>query len=326
MPRILLSLLLLCALAPAIAETQPIEIEHWQVPWPNTRPRDPAVANDGRIWFVGQGDNYAAVFDPATKQFKHYDLPEGAGPHTIYITRDQQIWYAGNTGRHLGRINSDTGKITQVTMPPEKLSDPHTLVEDSKGRLWFTAQWANQIGRYDRQTKKIEYVDVPTDNARPYGIALDAQDTAWVVLLGTNKLARITPNMELTEIVLPREDARPRRIAITKRGIWYVDYAEGYLGVYDPTTGKFKEWLSAAGKQTAPYAMATDDQQRIWFVLTNTNPNQFVGFDPKTEKFFSSTPIPGGAGSVRHMVYDVKHKAIWFATDSNYLMRASVPD
>lgn len=325
MQRIVLSFLLLCALAPASAQTQPIEIDHWQVPWPNTRPRDPAVANDGRIWFVGQAGNYAAAFNPQSEQFKRYELPDGAGPHTVYITRDQQVWYAGNTNRHLGRIDAESGKVTQVAMPAGELADPHTLVEDSKGRLWFTAQWANQIGRYDRQTGKIAYVDVPTESARPYGIAIDAQDVVWVVLMGTNKLARISPDMQLTEINLPREDARPRRIAITQRGIWYVDYAEGYLGVYDPASGKFKEWLSNAGKQSAPYAMATDGQGRIWFVQTYANPNRFVGFDPKSEKFFSSTAIPGG-GSVRHMVYDAKRKAIWFATDSNYLMRAEVPD
>jgi len=324
MYRILLSLLLLCALTPAGAQNKPIEIEQWQVPWANTQPRDPALANDGRIWFVGQAGNYAAVFNPKTAQFKRYELPDGAGPHTVYITRNQQIWYAGNTSRHLGRIDAESGKVMQVTMPADELADPHTLVEDSKGRLWFTAQWANQIGRYDRHSGKIAYVDVPTNNARPYGIAIDTQDIVWVVLMGTNKLARITPNMELTEIALPREDARPRRIAITKRGIWYVDYAGGYLGVYNPATGKFKEWLSAAGKQSAPYAMAADDQGRIWFVQTYAEPNRFVGFDPKSEKFFSSTATPGVTGSVRHMVYDAKRKSIWFATDSNYLMRAKL--
>ncbi|MDT8321184.1 MAG: hypothetical protein RQ826_11720 [Xanthomonadales bacterium] len=33
---------------PAWAGTQPIEIEEFAVEWPNTRPRDPSVANDGR--------------------------------------------------------------------------------------------------------------------------------------------------------------------------------------------------------------------------------------------------------------------------------------
>ena len=325
MRRLLLSMILLFTLIPAQAQQQGIHIEYWQVPWPHTRPRDPAVAQHGRIWFVGQGGNYAATFDTETRQFKRYDLPEGAGPHTVYITRDQQVWYAGNLAKHLGRIDADSGKITQVAMPEGALHDPHTLYEDSTGRLWFTSQWANQIGRLDRQTGKIELVDVPTDNARPYGIAIDKNDTAWVVLMGTNKLAKITPDMKLTEITLPREEARPRRIAITDHGIWYVDYADGYLGRYNSDTGRFKEW-QRNGNVTGPYAMAVDAKNRIWFVETHPNPNVLVGFDPATETFFINQAIPGGPGSVRHMVYDTELNALWFGTDSNYLMRAQLPD
>lgn len=77
---------------------------------------------------------------------------------------------------------------------------------------------------------------------------------------------------------------------------------------------------------TRPRDPAVAHDGRIWFVQTHTHPNRFVGFDPKAEKFFSSTAIPGGAGSMRHMIYDAKHQVIWFATDSNYLMRARLPD
>lgn len=326
MIRMVLSLVLSLMAAPAVAQEAEVAIEQWRVEWPDTRPRDPAVAADGRVWFVGQTGDYAAVFDPETEAFKRYDLPQGAGPHTIYITRDQQIWYTGNRDAHLGRIDPDSGAIERIDMPEGELKDPHTLYEDSRGRLWFTAQWANQIGRYDRAGGAVRHVDVPTPKARPYGIAIDDRDTVWVVLLGTHKLARITPDMQLTEIELPREDARPRRIAITDRGIWYVDYAEGYLGLYDPETGEFEEWRHSPSRQAGPYAMAADADGRIWFVETHPDPNRLVGFDPGTGEFFSSTDIPGGAGSVRHMVYDKQRNALWFGTDTNNLGRADLPE
>jgi len=322
----LLAVSLLFSLAPVGAKNVPVEIDEWTVEWQNTRPRDPAVADDGRVWFVGQAGDYAAVFDPGDESFKRFDLPDGAGPHTIYITRDDQIWYTGNKARHLGRIDPDTGEIEQVAMPEGELDDPHTLFEDSQGRLWFTAQWANQVGRYDRESGEIVHVDVPTERARPYGIEVDGDDVAWVVLLGTNKIVRITPDMKLTEIELPREDARPRRIAITGRGIWYVDYARGYLGLYDPGAGEFREWQSELGHRSGPYAMAADDQGRIWFVETHPDPNRFVGFDPESESFFSITEIPSGAGAVRHMVFDPPRNAVWFGTDTNNLGRARLPE
>jgi len=311
---------------PLSAAESGVGIEEWSVEWQNTRPRDPSVAADGRVWFVGQAGDYAAVFDPETEAFRRYDLPEGAAPHTIYVTRDQQVWYAGNGDAHIGRIDPATGAITRVDMPDGALKDPHTIFEDSTGRLWFTAQWANQIGRYDRETGEIAHVAVPTERARPYGIAIDDNDIVWVVLLGTNKLARITPDMELTEIELPRDEARPRRIAITDRGIWYGDYAQGYLGLYDPESGEFEEWNISPAGESGPYAMAADRQGRIWLVETHPDPNPFVGFDPATETFFSETPIPSGAGAVRHMDYDPERNAIWFGTDTNNLGVARLPD
>ncbi|MAT64782.1 MAG: lyase [Gammaproteobacteria bacterium] len=325
MIRMLLGFVLGLMLVPVQAQEASIGIEHWQVEWPNTRPRDPALAADGRVWFVGQTGDYAAVFDPETESFRRYDLPEGAGPHTVYITRDQEIWYAGNRDAHLGRIDPERGEIERIDMPQGQLKDPHTLYEDSQGRLWFTAQWANQIGRYDRASGEIRYVDVPTPKARPYGILIDAQDTVWVALFGTHKLARITPDMQLTEIELPRKEARPRRLAVNACGVWYVDYAEGYLGRYQPLTGGFKEWRHSPAQQAGPYAMAADAAGRIWFVETHPDPNRLVGFDPDSERFFGVSPIPGGAGAVRHMVYDTTHHALWFGTDTNRLMRADLP-
>jgi len=311
---------------PAWAQTNPIEIEEWAVEWEDTRPRDPAVADDGRIWFVGQAGDYAAVFDPATEEMTRFDLPEGAGPHTIYVADDGEIWYTGNKDAHLGRIDPETGDIKRVEMPEGELKDPHTLSEDSAGRLWFTAQWANQIGRYNRDTGEIDHVDVPTENARPYGIEVAPDDSVWVVLLGTDKIARISQDMTLTEIELPRADARPRRIAITDRGIWYDDYARGYLGVYDPESGAFEEWNISPANDSGPYALADDSQSRIWLVETHAEPNRFVGFDPDTEEFFSITPIPSGAGAVRHMVFDAERNAIWFGTDTNNLGMARLPE
>src|SRR4051812_40318063 len=41
----------------------PLAVTEWKVPWANTRPRDPFVAADGKVWFVGQAGNYVANLD-----------------------------------------------------------------------------------------------------------------------------------------------------------------------------------------------------------------------------------------------------------------------
>ena len=317
---------LLALAVPLGANAQQVEIQEWEVPYENSRPRDPYVAPDGKIWFVGQRTHYAAVFDPKTGEFKKYDLPAGAGPHNLVVDDEGTVWYTGNRVGNLGKLDPATGKIETFPMPDSAVRDPHTMTFGKNGQMFFTAQGGNHIGRFNPATGEVKLAKVQTPRARPYGIEVDSKGTVWVNLFGTNKLAKVDPaTLEITEIPLPRPEARDRRIAITSDDrIWYVDYAGGYLGRYDPATQQFKEWRAPSAERSRPYAMTVDDQDRLWFVETGPSPNNLVGFDPASEQFFSVTPIESGAGAVRHMVYHGPTKSIWFGTDENTLGRADV--
>ncbi len=325
---VVLSLLVLtCAGEIPAPAVEPVEITEWAVPWQNTRPRDPYVDGQGRAWFVGQTADYLAYLDPETGEFKRYDLDPGAGPHNLIVDADGQVWYAGNRAAHLGRLDPATGQITKFPMPDPAARDPHTLVFDSHGDIWFTVQGGNFVGKFTRATGDVHLVKVPTSGARPYGIVLDAQDRPWIVLFGTNKLATVDPaTMALREIPLPDEGARPRRLAITSDGlVWYVDYARGFLGRYDPASGAFAEWAAPGGSGSRPYGMAVDDKDRLWFVESGPDPNRFVGFDPATTAFFSTTNIASGGGTVRHMYFHGPTRTVWFGTDTNTIGRARIP-
>lgn len=319
----LISFLTLDKKAPKNKEVQ---IQEWQVPWENTRPRDPYVAPDGDVWFVGQRGDYISEFDTETDQFRRIDLPDGAGPHNCIVDEQGYVWYAGNRAAHIGRVNPENGSIEKYPMPDNRARDPHTLIFDQNGDIWFTVQGGNFVGKLTVSTGKVDLIDVPTQRARPYGIIIDQNNRPWIALFGTHKLATVDPQtMELKEISLERESARPRRLALTSGGmIWYVDYAQGYLGKYDPEAGVFKEWKLPEGTGSRPYAMASDADDNLWMVETGVSPNLFVGFNPDTEEFFSSTPIKSGGGTVRHMVFHKPTNSIWFGTDTNYLGQAMI--
>ncbi len=68
--------------------------------------------------------------------------------------------------------------------------------------------------------------------------------------------------------------------------------------------------------------MAVDAQDRLWIVESGSDPNQLVGFDPASESFIGATPIPSGAGTVRHMYYHQPTNSIWFGTDANTVGQA----
>jgi virginiamycin B lyase len=310
----------------AVSES-PLTITEWLVPW-DGRPRDPYVAPDGNVFFVGQRLHYVGHFNVESQEFKRMDLEDGAGPHNVIVAPDGTPWYAGNRANHIGKLNPSTGEITKFMMPEDMSArDPHTLIFNNDGDIWFTSQGANSVGFFSTKSGESTIIPVPTERARPYGIVMDnAGIQPWIVLFGTNKLATVNPStMELTEITLPREETRPRRLAITSDGmVWYGDYAAGQIGRYNPQDGSIKEWIMPEGPRSQPYAMAVDSQDRLWMVASGITPNRFVGFDPATESFFASQEIKSGGGTVRHMVFHEETNAFWFGTDTNYLGRAVI--
>ncbi|MCW5725668.1 MAG: lyase [Maricaulaceae bacterium] len=307
-------------------EPQTITIEEWDIPWENTRPRDPYTIDAETIWFVGQQGHYLAHLNAATGELTRYELQPGDGPHNLIVDADGIVWYAGNRAAHIGRFDPQTQEFERIATPQDTARDPHTLVFDANGDIWFTAQGANSIGRLTLEGRGLDIIPVPTERSRPYGIDIAPDGMVWSVLFGTNKLAAVDPEtLELTEYEIPRAEARPRRLAITSDGrVWYVDYAAGYLGAYDPRSGEFAEWAAPSGAQSRPYAMAVDDEDRLWFAESGVSPNLFVGFDPATESFFSVTPVPSGGGTLRHMQYFAPTGEIWFGADTHTIGRAIV--
>jgi virginiamycin B lyase len=325
MKRITLLLILLAALA-ANAQTT-IAIREWPVPWEDTRPRDPAVDRDGKVWFVGQTGDYIARLDPASGKFDRFALEKGAGPHNLIVGADGAIWFAANRKGYIGRLDPANGAIRKFPMPDAKAGDPHTLILARDGSIWFTVQSGSFVGHLNPKSGAVRLVKVPTPGSRPYGIVVDATGRPWFNEFGRSALGTIDPKtMKLEEHVLP-EGTRGRRIALGRDGgVWYVDYARGRLARFDPHTKKVAEWLTPSGKGSLPYAMSVDDRGRMWLVETGPQPNRLVGFDPATKQFFATGNVPSGGSTVRHMIFDAKRRDLWFGTDANTIARARVPE
>jgi virginiamycin B lyase len=317
----------------AQTDTDP-ELGEWSVPWEQSRPRDPHVAPDGRVWFVGQRSHYAAVLDPESGEFTRFDLPDGTGPHNLVVDDDGIVWYTGNLQRHIGRLDPATGETVQYEMPDERARDPHTLIADSQGDMWFTVQGGNFIGKFWKETGEVRLVEGPATegrggrpgSSRPYGIVMDSRDRPWIALFNTNLIGTVDPEtFELETFELP-EGARPRRIGLTSDDtVWYVDYARGFLGRLDPESREVREFPMPGGEGSRPYGMAVDGDDRIWFVETGPKPNRFVGFDPENEDFFSVSEVESGGGSIRHMYFHEPSNTIWFGADANTVGRAVLP-
>jgi virginiamycin B lyase len=295
---------------------QDYSVKEWPVEW-GGRVRDPAVAPDGRVWFVGQAGNYIAVFDPKTEQFRRYEIEEGTNPHNLIVDEQGVVWYAGNRNGRIGRLDPASGEIK--TFMTGEARDPHTLVFDGKGHIWFTSQGSSRVGRLNMTTGDVTLVNPHDQPANPYGIVMDGEGRPVVALLRVGQIIRIDPEtLAITRFAEGDPASRSRRVEWTPDGmIWYGDEARGMFGRINPATGEVKEWQSPGGADARPYALTKDDQGRLWF--SETGPaKRLVGFDPRTEQFFATIPVSGG---IRHMFFDDRTGMMWFGTDANNLGR-----
>ena len=314
-------------IASAATAQETVDIREWEVPFENSRPRDPFAENANSVWFVGQRTGYLAHLHVDTGEISKRDLKAGSGPHNLIVGSDGIVWYAGNKHALIGRYDPQTDEIEEIPMPDPAARDPHTLVfDEGEENIWFTVQGGNMVGRLNIASRKVDLIPSKTERSRPYGIKMAGDGSVWAVLFGTNKLAHIdAETLALTEIDLPRNEARPRRIEISDDGaVWYVDYAKGMLGRYDPEADKFDEWPMPQGEGARPYGTAMDSRGRMWIAVSGVKPNIFMGFNPEDEKFFALTEVPSGGGTIRHMHYHEPSGAVWFGTDTNYVGRAIV--
>ena len=110
----LLSVALLLTWSPPVAaQTGTFDLKEWPVEW-GGRTRDPAVAPDGKVWFVGQEGNYIANLDPKTGQQKKFTIEDGTHPHTLIVDEKGIVWYAGNRNGRIGRLDPATGAIKVI--------------------------------------------------------------------------------------------------------------------------------------------------------------------------------------------------------------------
>lgn len=324
------------ALVVALGQASPatggeVVIEEWSVE-AGGRSRDPFAAGPDTVWFVGQAGDYIGRLTPSTGHIAIRPLADGPGPHNLIAGSDGMVWYTGNQAGYIGRYDPRTDAIEKIEMPDPGADDPHTLVFDAgEKHIWFTVQIGNFVGRLSlanpQADQAVDLIAVPTPGARPYGIKVGPDGTVWVALLGTNKLAAVDPKtLVLTEHVIPAADARPRRLEVTADGVvWYADYRRGVAGRFDPATGAYGEVPLPAGDDSRPYGTALDAAGVLWIVETGVEPNMMVAIDTATSRILSRTPIPSGAGTVRHMHYHAPGNAVWFGTDAETIGRVSLP-
>lgn len=178
-----------------------------------------AVFADGILWFTGQAGFYGRL-DPATGEVQLYEAPRGRGPYGITATPSGDIFYASLAGNYVGRVDPDTGVVTELE-PPTPNQGARRVWADSRGRVWVSEWNVGQVSVYDPGTDSWAEWKLPGENPFAYAVYVDEQDRVWLSDFGSNAIVLFDPESELFTIFeLPNHNGEVRQLHGRAGEIW----------------------------------------------------------------------------------------------------------
>jgi virginiamycin B lyase len=207
---------------------------------------------------------------------------------------DGSIWWAGQYGNLVGRIDPASGAMTEYILPDNSM--PHSVTADAAGNVWYTGNKNGTIGKLDPKTGEINVYKMPDPAARdPHTAVFDKNGTLWFTLQRSNMVGRLDPATGETRLAtMKTPGSRPYGIKIDAGGVpWVACNGSNCLVKVDPATMELTEIeLPIAGTTVRRLDIAADG--KIWYV--NSSQGRLGRFDPKTGDI-KEWPSPSGPKS-----------------------------
>ncbi len=249
----------------------------------------------------------AKTYPPSTKDapklikgdvkvsFKEWVVPTlGQRSRDPIEAPDGTIWWAGQWGNLIGRIDPRTGAMKEYPLPANSM--PHTVTLDRAGNVWYTGNKNGTIGKFDPKTEKITVYKMPDPAAKdPHTAIFDGNGILWFTMQQSNMVGRLDPATGAVKVVrMPTEGSKPYGIKLDAGGVpWVACNGSNCLVRVDPRTMELKE-IKLPITETTVRRLDIAPDGMIWYV--NSSQGRLGRFDPKTGAI-KEWPSPSGKRS-----------------------------
>jgi virginiamycin B lyase len=227
--------------------------------------------------------------------FKEWTVPTlGQRSRDPVEAPDGSIWWAGQWGNLIGRIDPTAGAMTEYPLPAGAM--PHTVTIDDAGKVWYTGNKNATIGVLDPDTGKITEYEMPDPAAKdPHTAVFDQEGILWFTLQQSNMIGRLDPaSGEIRLVSAPTPDSRTYGIKIDAKGTPYVACnGSNCLLEVDPNTMALTE-IELPIPETTVRRLDIADDGMIWYV--NSSQGRLGRFDPENGEI-KEWPSPSGPDS-----------------------------
>jgi virginiamycin B lyase len=234
------------------------------------------------------------------------------------VDAQDNVWAGEMNTNRLGRLNTQTGVVTNWTPPGAQYGIMTTTV-DAQGDAWFAEQNANYIGRFDPWQQAFRIFPLGTWQGSPLGpqdLHFDRRGLLWFTAEAAGAIGRLDPRTGAIHIwpvpsPAPKIPSSPYSLTVTPQGqVWFSDFAGGAIGTLDPASGQVILY-DLPNPQAQVFSIATDTTGRIWF--TEVLAGKLGMFDPTTGTL-TELPVPAISKyppALYELVIDHKDM-IWF--------------
>jgi virginiamycin B lyase len=206
--------------------------------------------------------------------FQEWTVPTlGQRPRDPLMTPDGMVWWAGMFGSLVGRLDPNTGEMTEFLLDPT--ARPHSIIDDVAGNIWYTGNSNSTMGMLDPATGEITVYPMPDPAARdPHTPAFTPSGDLWFTVQNSNMLGRLVPDTgDIRLITMPTDGARPYGISVDSTGtIWVAYRGSNAIAEVDPDSWEVTEYRTPNPNPESHHgnyyirrlALASDDT--VWYV------------------------------------------------------------
>jgi streptogramin lyase len=240
-----------------------------------------------------------------------YELPNRLiQPHDVMLDHDGTVWYSDFGQMFLGKMDPNSGKVTQYPIPETKKGYPVgtlNLEIDKDNNPWIGVMYQSAIAKFDRKTETFKTWSTPkewdTDAGQLGHLAIEGTPTdnkVWIKNSDGGNIYRLDLGSNKMENLGAFKDPRTgRRIGTyglhsdAENNVYLLDFAAGNIVKIDATTKAPTVYVTPT-PNSRPRRGRVDAEGRLWFAEYQGNA---IGmFDPKAEKISEwKVPTPWSA-------------------------------
>lgn len=233
---------------------------------------------------------------------------ENTRPRDPSVDKQGNVWFVGQTGHYVGRLNPKNGEFKKFELEPG--TGPHSQIVGQDGNIWYTGNRTGHIGKLDPNTGEITKFQLPEGVRDPHTMIQGKDGKFWFTAQQSQYVGRLDPKTGKVDVVKMEGRKNPYGIAFDSKGnVWFNEFATNAIAKMDPNTMEIKEYpLPDQRARDRRIAITSDD--KIWYTDFARG---YVGrLDPTTGKV-DEWPLPGGPLSQPYGITVDDKDRLWIA-------------